>query len=78
MEIGSSSLLPKLTNAAEYQALGGLLHECHLFNDRWRVEKPGQSDVQPDAVVAILELERTLILRRRYILNQLEQLVLPF
>ncbi len=63
---------------AEYEALGHTVVECTAFLHKYRAHKPLQSDAEPDAVVAIVELKRESIERRRKILFALRQTDIPF
>ena len=71
-------LMPDYRPEDEYEALESMMMACMEFEIKWRVKLPWRSDAQPDAVIAVHELHKVIVARRRFLLARLVQQDLPF
>lgn len=64
-----------MTLERELRELDLLLWECTAFLRKWNAHLPHKTDVDPDTIVAILELKADAEARRAYILKNGSELI---
>ncbi len=58
--------------------LNVVLHDCHVFLQKWNVLIPNRVETMEDAFVAITELEQNMRARRDWIVKRVGVDVVPF
>lgn len=75
MQLGSTPMIAGMTLERELRELDELLWECTAFLRKWKAHLPYTTEVDSDAIVAILELKAEVEVRRRYILKNGRDLI---